>query len=108
MMHFDGIFSELGYAMPQVALQALLTVNKPNVMWNAGCCAPPRGREGLWPLTDKPASAGPCRPERHACRWDEAAYALPRAAAVIRREGRQEQRCGAAVAVRIGQLEAAN
>ena len=25
MMHFDGIFSELGYAMPQVALQALLT-----------------------------------------------------------------------------------
>ena len=39
-MHFDGIFSELGYAMPQVALQALLTVNKPNVMWNAGCCAP--------------------------------------------------------------------
>ena len=40
MMHFDGIFSELGYAMPQVALQALLTVNKPNVMWNAGCCAP--------------------------------------------------------------------
>ena len=55
-MHFDGIFSELGYAMPQVALQALLTVNKPNVMWNAGCCAPTspargRGREGLWPLT---------------------------------------------------------
>ena len=39
-MHFDGIFSELGYAMPQVALQALLTVNKPNVMWNAGCCKP--------------------------------------------------------------------
>ena len=39
-MHFDGIFSELGYAMPQVALQALLTVHKPNVMWNAGCCAP--------------------------------------------------------------------
>ena len=40
MMHFDGIFSELGYAMPQVALQALLSVKKPNVMWNAGCCAP--------------------------------------------------------------------
>ena len=37
MMHFDGIFSELGYAMPQIALQALLTVNKVNVMWNAGC-----------------------------------------------------------------------
>ena len=37
MMHFDGIFSELGYAMPQIALQALLTVNKVNIMWNAGC-----------------------------------------------------------------------
>ena len=36
-MHFDGVFSELGYAMPSIAQQALLTVNKPNVMWNAGC-----------------------------------------------------------------------
>jgi hypothetical protein len=34
---FDGVFSELGYAMPSIAAQALLTVHKPNVMWNAGC-----------------------------------------------------------------------
>ena len=37
MMHFDGIFSELGYAMPQIALQALLTVNKVNIMWYDVC-----------------------------------------------------------------------
>lgn len=37
LQHFDGVFSELGYAMPQIALQSMLTANKPNVMWNAGC-----------------------------------------------------------------------